>query len=148
MSLETKVRPTFTIGDLQIIAIALDREIKSRILSGDTSNNFVVHLMDLKKYCEGFNPSNQTSAATMLQQMLGATVEETSQQTKVASLDSYATAQVSPIESNLTDSQIYDLLKLRKDSERTEAENNWMLNKGTMVMIQRGANTKLNAGDI
>lgn len=149
MSLDTKVRPTFTIGDLQIIAIALEREIKARINSGDTNNNFIVHLLELKKYAESFNSVNQSSAASLLAQMVGTTVETVNESIKQTQIESYAISQVSPLDApNLTDEQKFDLLSLKKESQRSQAENEWFLNVGTIIKIQRMSKSPINSGDL
>lgn len=145
MSLETKVRPTFTIGDLQIIAICVEREIRSKVGDGKTSSVYIAHLMEIKKYAESFNPASRSTAAMMLQEALGNSTE-LSNETNV--LENYAIAQESPLDTELSDGQKYDLLMLRKENERTEAENKWMLNTGTMVKIQRASGMQVNTGDL
>lgn len=147
MSLETKVRPTFTIGDLQIIAICVEREIRAKVSDGKTSSVYIAHLMEIKKYAESFNPASRSTAAMMLQEALGNSVDTSNESHQ---LESYAIAQESPLDTQLTDGQKYDLLMLRKESERSAEENKWMLNTGTMVRIQRlsGANIQVNSGDL
>lgn len=145
MSLETKVRPTFTIGDLQIIAICVEREIRAKVGDGKTSSVYIAHLMEIKKYAESFNPASRSTAAMMLQEALGNNAVDTNE---TNALESYAIAQESPLDTELSDGQKYDLLMLRKENERTDAENKWMLNTGTMVKIQRASGMQVKAGDL
>lgn len=148
MSLETKVRPTLTIGDLQIIAVCVEREIRARVSDGKTSSVYIAHLMEIKKYAESFNPASRSTAAMMLAEALGNTNDGAS--TEVQQVEAYAIAQQSPLDTDLTDGQKYDLLLLRKENERSDAENKWMLNTGTMVKIQRACAIKspVNESDI
>jgi hypothetical protein len=116
-----------------------------------------VKLMEVKKYFETFKPVNvQSSALTEFMAKYG-TLPQTNGESLASNIElslpeaSAATnlESVSPLDmADLTNEQKYDMIKLRKEVTYTEAENAFMLNTGTMIMMQRARIKPVKAEDL
>lgn len=146
-----KVRPTFTIAELRLLGKGMEELIAKHIKAGDFNNPILLTMYTLKQYCEDFQaPTAKQSdseklAAYIAQQTSGAAaiIPGTAiiQDTNAA----YASPVTNP---ELTEDQIFDLLNLRDSTQRTEDENIWMLNVGTMIMLRRAGNKPVNTTDL
>lgn len=148
----TKVRPTFTIPEMRLLAMGQQEIIDKHIRAGEYNSPVLLAAFKLKAYCEEFQPApekesaNAQLAAYIAQARANglAPVQETGLAAHTA-----AVATISPLDDpNLTEDQKFDLLNLRDSTIRTENENIWMLNRGTMIMIQRANKKPVNPADL
>jgi hypothetical protein len=137
-SLSTKVRPTFTLAEMRLLAQGMELLLNRHIQAGDFNNPILLDMIRIKDYCGGFVPAvskaNEQSKLAAYIQMQG--IETSIPQ---------GTAIIQPLETGsieLTDDQRYDLLKLRDESTYSDEDKVFMLNVGTLIMMRRaGINT-------
>lgn len=154
MAIQPKLRPSMSVRDIVIIVECLNYRVEELVKAGQTNNPIILDILRLKVYCDSLLPKVD-EAATLLAKYLeqnqhlvtGAT--DTGIPVKQDSI--IQAAITSPLDNpDLTDDQKLDLLELRSDNERTEAENVWYLNVGTMIKMRRqfGAKTPVDTNDL
>jgi hypothetical protein len=171
MAREVKVRPSITVKDCIMIASVLEREITNRISAGQVSSTNVIRMAVLKDYFLSFQSNEdrieaevQRRMASLVGNEVPGTDADVAEPVTDASTDpapptvtepvfeqADVSAAISPVDrTDLTDDQIYDLLALRDAKQRTEAENNWFLARGTWIRMAREQkkSTNVEANDL
>lgn len=160
MSNTTKVRPTLTVTDCQLMAAALGKEVERRIADGQLSSPVVLKLMKLKDYMLSFQSDAdkielevQRRLAELGMANTNAPVSTTSTIVQVApvtdAIDAAIEANKSPLDRpDLSDDDKYDLLKLRNEKDLSEKEKVWLLNVGTLIMIRRQTKNQIKEEDL
>ena len=147
MALPTKVRPTFTLQELALLVRGVEELMDKHIRAGDFSNPILLRMMKLKTYCDSFQAvERDTSDAALLAKYIasqGIAVGKAAIEGTVTGVGQELETPIVVAQEDLTDDQRYDLLSLRDSSERTEEENIWYLNVGTMVAMRRMAKSKV-----
>lgn len=154
-----KLRPSMSPRQVELIADCLNFRIQELVKAGRSSSPVVLELIELKTYCESLQPK-ETSAQVLLKQyqaLYGNLSEEwpvvNDVQVPIITGSIITESSVSPLDQpGLTQEQILDLLELRSSDERSDAENVWYLNVGTMVKLKRAsavaAKSDINEGDL
>lgn len=153
----TKVRPTFTITEMSLLARGVGEILAKHIQAGDFNNPVLLQLAKLKEYCESYKPkANENSANALLakymQQYAGTQTSE-----PVAASQLVESEQSILINANemsvldnpaLTDEQRYDILCLKDESLYSDNEKAFFLNTGTMIKIHRQMGKPVSTGDL
>lgn len=141
MATQPKLRPSMSVRDLLIIVECLDFRVEELVKAGQTSNPIILEILKLKVYCDSILPK-VNEAAELLAKYMAQNQHIVPGVTDVSVKEQHSAiikaAVTSPLDNpDLTDEQKLDLLELRQDNERTEAENIWYLNVGTLIKMKR-----------
>lgn len=157
MQREHKVRPTLTLRQCTLIAASIEAKLKEAVTAGQVNSPVLVELAKLKEYINSFQ-SQEDRIEALVQARLEALsqIRATGNNAKVdpelfnpaaikqelSGVDmlekELTQSSLSPIEQpGLTEDEIYDLLSMREDKYRTEAENAWYLQHGFNVKLRR-----------
>ena len=154
MASEPKLRPSMSVRQLTLISESIDFRVTELVKAGQTNNPILLELLQLKTYCDSLQPK-QTNAQALLAQYLqqnsqcNSVTAHSAQAAQPASVAIIESSTISPLDQpDLTDEQRLDLLELRKDSERTERENIWYLNVGTLIKMQRMQRKPVTTNDL
>lgn len=159
MRSQPKLRPSVTIEDVRLMCLALDCYIQQRAPLATTNANQkeLMNLIKLRHYFGEFKENTPVKSeediikAYLARQaiMQSGTVETLASVLPDSPSIEDSVSYESPIDNPaFSDDQKYELLKLKKEKDYTEQEKIWMLNKGTMIMIQRQANKPISAGEL
>jgi hypothetical protein len=149
MAIEPKVRPSMSIQDLQVITQALEFKISAHIKAGDYNNPAVLRMSRIKAYCEGFCTAGETPEQLVARYLAQQNITNISPMVaKTLTNDIEISDATGVQQTDLTDEQKYDLLKLRPASTYTDEENAFFLNTGTMIEIKRMSNKPVSDKDL
>lgn len=164
MTRDIKHRPTFTTNELKLLASCLTDRLSKHIQAGDFNNPILLTVHKLKEYCESFvnTPVRASTDAERLAMYLqthaivapstntGVDTTNTGANPNPVAVAALTNSIPNAVLNNpdLTDEQKFDLLNLRDSTQRTEEENIFMLNTGTMIMLKRASNKPVNPSDL
>ena len=138
----TKVRPTFSLPELKLLARGMEMLANQHIAAGDFNNPILLEMIRLKDYCESFKPAESKSKDSNL---LADYIAKQTSSTAVASSD---LAVLQPVTTVLTDDQRYDLLTLRDSSKWSDDELAFMNNVGFVIKMRRAGLAPVSEGDL
>lgn len=156
---EPKLRPSNSWSELELMCKAADHYIQHCISTQQVTLE-TLKLAEVKQYFESFKPAQpvDSALAQLLKNYNAAPVDTTQSVVATESSAEVSTAtitigeviqSVSPLDMpDLTNEQKYDMIKLRPESSYTDAENAFILNTGTMIMMKRASIKPVNAGDL
>lgn len=146
MAASPKVRPSFAVDDMKVIADACEYKLAAHVQAGDFRNPVVLTLDKIVKYCRTFEVHTE-SMESMFARFVAMQNGTALQATELP----VVSTTITPIEVvELTDEQRYDMLKLRPAKSYSAEEQEFFLNKGTMIAMARMAkeSSKVNEGDL
>lgn len=142
---EPKLRPSMAWAEIELTVIALDSYIRNAVQTKQVTPQ-VVSMAQVKAYMESFKPAVVRADPSMVEKLLA---QYGMADQVIAFKEAVAKEQVVeevPVE--LTDDQRYDVLKLAGEHTYTEDDKVFMLNKGTMIMMQRAMKQTVKSEDL
>lgn len=143
MALAIKVRPTLTPDGVSIIVDALTTKMDILMAKGNYNDPSLFKVLQVLNYMKTQDTALATNARNTIQQATQAVSSDILQTSEPITTPIKTTVNQSPLDiPDLTDNQIFDILSLVDSTRRTEAENEWYLSKGTLIMIQRMSSSR------
>lgn len=138
----TKVRPTFTLPELRLLAHGMEVVVNQHIAAGDFNNPVLLDMIRLKDYCESFKaPESKQTTSSVLASYIA-------RQTSGTVVPIVGTAVLHATNTVLTDDQRYDLLTLRDSSKWSDDELAFMNNVGFVIKMRRAGLAPVSEGDL
>ena len=145
MAREAKVRPTFSVRELDLMAQALEYKVNAHIQAKDYSNPIILDCNRLITYCRSFGAVE--SAEQQLAKYIAAfQAANGGVNVNFPLVPAEGNTDIEPLK--LTDDQRYDLLKLRPESTYSDEDKVFMLNTGTLIMMRRAGVTSVSEDDL
>ncbi|QHJ81169.1 MAG: hypothetical protein [Bacteriophage sp.] len=145
MASEPKLRPSFSVRELSLIAQCVEFKLNEHIKAGDFSNPVNLQLDKLKQYCLSFCGSNLTEEQLYAKFLALHGKQLTHIGESTAHNQQLVDAAAEP---ELTNEQKYDLLKLRNPATYTPEENAFYLNVGTGIELARMSKRAIGDSDL
>lgn len=149
---EPKLRPSMSWGEMSLAIKAIDAYVTNAVQATKVTRQ-VMEMAKVKEYLETFKPvetsalSEQETLAKLMAKygVVATPVTTISEQVWNKPIES---EQADEPERELTDDERYDMLKLTGEANYSDEDKLFMLNKGTMIMMQRAGMKKVTTGDL
>lgn len=153
-----KLRPSLSWEEMAVAIKAIDIVVTNAVKAKEVTKE-IMEMAKVKEYLETYKPvvtNNAINEQQLLAQLMAKYQVTPTIITGQATPDTSVTIETSDYTNSdmiegvteLTDDERYDILKLSGESAYTDDDKMFMLNKGTIIMMQRAGLKKVTANDL